>query len=578
MPQRQKLLLIGLAAAVLLWQGGVWGNSLVLQPLRELRGQVNAKEDAVSGKRAQAVAIEQAKTKLRNWQARSLPPDPGKKTRPDAVDAQRQYTAWLTELVHSGSFDEVSVTPQRRSVARNNVYVEVVVQIDGEGRFSQLAELLERFYRANLLHRIGRIQIASEDVFGDPPVKFSLEAQALALSDVPARRTIFPQTSLKEDAPAEAKQLRVATANGFPKKTPFRIRLERELLAVTNVAGDAWTVDRGVERTQPSEHAAKSMVELIPTDPATKELSVEDFREYVRTNPFVKPTPPVNYEPTFGPFSPPVVVRGKAWQYSIAAKDYDPARGEPKYQLKGDLPAGLTLNETTGQLTWKPDAEQPAGVFNLDVAAVHPSAPEGRLQEELTLKLVEPNTAPKFVAVGTSTVYRGQPWKITVEAKDPDVPAQKMTYKLGDALPGMQINAETGEVAWTPGDDQPVGPVSFTVTATDSGTPPQTATTSVSAKVAEDTAKQTFLFGIVRVDDEPQALFSDKSQNNRKLTLRVGDELRAADIEATIEDISDLAITVQRGESRYRMKLGDTIRSLDTATPVTPAGSAETPN
>jgi hypothetical protein len=165
-----------------------------------------------------------------------------------------------------------------------------------------------------------------------------------------------------------------------------------------------------------------------------------------------------------------------------------------------------------------------------------------------------------------------------VAAQDVDQPAQTLTYKLGETSSGMQINAETGELSWTPGEDQPLGPVSISVSVTDSGTPPQTATTTLSATVKEDAAKQTFLFGIVRVDNEPQALFSDKSQNNRKLSLKVGDELRAADIVATIQEISDVAITVLRGEARYRLKLGDTVRSLDQASPITPVDSAETPN
>src|SRR5437870_2792308 len=133
MPTRQKQLLIGLAAAVLLWQGSAWADKILFAPLRNLRAEITRRQESVAEKENQVLAIELAQGKLQQWRQRSLSPDPGRKTRPDALEAQRQYTVWLTELVRSIGFDEVAVTPQRRAVSRGNVYIEVVVQIDGEG-------------------------------------------------------------------------------------------------------------------------------------------------------------------------------------------------------------------------------------------------------------------------------------------------------------------------------------------------------------------------------------------------------------------------------------------------------------
>jgi hypothetical protein len=577
MPSRQKNLLVGLIAAVLLWQGGMWGDRLVLEPLRLLRADLARRQEKVEAKRNQLLSIEQARAKLIAWRNRSLAVDPGKRARPDAVEAHRQYTAWLTELVHAVGFDEVAVTPQRKSVSRDNVYVEVAVQIDGEGRLSQLAELMDRFYRTDLLQRIGRLKIASEDVFGDPPVKFTLEANALALDGAPVRRTLFPRTSLAAELSSAATHLVVQGGEEFPKKTPFRIRIERELLDVTELAGETWTVTRGVERTEPREHAAKAPLTLVRINPTIPELTRDEFREFVRTNVFVKPTPPLDYDFRFGPFPPAVVVRGKSWEYSIAAKDYDPARGEPKYRIRGDAPTGLSLNEATGQLVWKPDATAPAGEYPIVVEVVHPSAANGQQSETLSLTLAEPNSPPKFSAMGPQTAYRGQPWKMTVAAEDPDQPKQRVTFKLGPGAPeGARIDAQSGELTWTPPEQQPLGAVSLTVTATDDGTPPKTSHAVIPLTVMEDTAKQTALIGVVSIGEEREAWFLDKSQN-RKTILRIGDEIRAADIVATVMEIDEKTVTIRRGDADFRLKLGDSIRSLSTAAPITRNDSAETP-
>lgn len=583
MPSRQKNLILGLVTAVLIWQGGIWINHWLLEPLRLLRAELVRKEDKVIGLRDQVFAIDLAKGKLATWKTRSLSPDPVKKTRSetrlDAVEAHRQYLVWLNELAHTVGFDDVNVTPHRNPSPRENVYVDVSVQIVGEGRFSQLAELLDRFYRTDLLQRVNRLQITSFDVVGNPPVKFTMEVSALALAGAPPRRTIFPRTTLAEELPATAAQLQVVAAAEFPKKTPFEIRADRELLSVTGLAGDTWTVLRGVERTARADHAAKTPVTLVPINPNSREMSLEEFREFWQTNIFVKPTPPQQYDLKFGPFASVVVVKGKSWEYSIAAKDYDPARGEPTYRIQGDAPKGLTLNEATGQIVWKPDAKQPAGNYPIEVSVKHPSAPEGRLVTELPLVLAEPNTPPKFKSIGPQKVYRGQPWQITVIAEDSDRPQQELTFKLGTGAPaGCEIDAKTGELTWTPDDSQAAGAVSIMVSATDDGTPSKTSNVTIPVTVMEDTAKQTFLAGIVDINDERKAWFRDNSQD-RNTYLRVGDEIRIADISAEIIEIAATQVMVRRGESDYRLKLGATVRSLSNAAAITPpTDSVETPN
>jgi len=576
MPNRQKQLLIGLAAVVLLWQGAIWADHLLLAPLRTLRGNVAAKQEKVDEKLLQVVAIEQAKTKLNNWRARSLSPDPGRKARPDAVEAQRQYTEWLTDLVHSVALDEVSVAPQRRSVSRNGVFVDVTVQIDGEGRYSQFLELMERFYRADVLQRVSRLQLSSLDVVGDPPVKFTLEVGALALTDAPQRRAMFPRTTLAQEVDAEGVQITVATSTDFPQKAPFRIRIDRELLEVTAMSGNDWTVVRGVERSEVTPHPERSTASLFRVNKTVPDLSRDEFRTLLSDNIFVKPTPPIQYDFQFGPFEPPTVVRGKLWDFSVSAREFDTARGEPNYRFTGELPPGLTINPQTGKMNWKLDAKTAAGEYPVTVEVRHPSAPGGQLAQKLTLVVAEPNTPPKFATVARQTAYRGQPFRLKVAATDPDQPAQKLTYKFGAGGPtNAKIDSRTGELEWTPSDDQALGPLTLAVVATDSGTPAQSTTLKLAVQVQEDTARLTELIGIVTVDSQREAWLFDKSQN-QKTILHIGDKLRAADITATLLELdADTMLVEFEGESRT-LKLGQSIRSLTKSPAVTRSDSDET--
>lgn len=54
----------------------------------------------------------------------------------------------------------------------------------------------------------------------------------------------------------------VTTGGGFPASAPFRIRVNQELMLVTAVAANLWTVTRGIDGTVPANHAAESQVIL----------------------------------------------------------------------------------------------------------------------------------------------------------------------------------------------------------------------------------------------------------------------------------------------------------------------------
>jgi hypothetical protein len=88
---------------------------------------------------------------------------------------------------------------------------------------------------------------------------------------------------------------------------------------------------------------------------------------------------------------------------------------------------------------------------------------------------VVPNTPPTLAPISDQEVTLGQTLTLTASASDIDVPAQSLTFSLGDGAPsGASINAFNGQFSWTPSAAPATNSVSVIVT--DNGTPSLSAT------------------------------------------------------------------------------------------------------
>ncbi len=95
------------------------------------------------------------------------------------------------------------------------------------------------------------------------------------------------------------------------------------------------------------------------------------------------------------------------------------------------------------------------------------------------------NLSPRFTAVPPQAIPEGSAWTIQIVATDPDA-GQSIHFSLGaDAPAGVDIQPNTGLLSWTPSEVQGPGLFSITVRATDSGTPPRSATLRVPVQVNE---------------------------------------------------------------------------------------------
>lgn len=153
---------------------------------------------------------------------------------------------------------------------------------------------------------------------------------------------------------------------------------------------------------------------------------------------------------------------GSAFLYSVEAVDRE---GDPLSYTLLVAPDGMTIVETTGELSWTPSAAQ---VGQQDVVIQVSDGIGGAVTQAFVVKVsagdvnLPPeiiSSSPRFGAVGTE--YRYQ--LIAVDPEDTSI-----TYTLGRGPTGMTVDETTGQVNWTPmaGDE---GKHVVTLLATDAG-------------------------------------------------------------------------------------------------------------
>lgn len=161
---------------------------------------------------------------------------------------------------------------------------------------------------------------------------------------------------------------------------------------------------------------------------------------------------PVNDPPTIS-IAPSMVTIDELTPLKLTAtaNDIDSPPSSLRFSLKG-APQGASIDPKTGVLTWTPDESQGPGsyIFEVDV-----SDGEATTGTTLGVTVREVNVAPQFVNMPVSaTINELEPYSLTVQAVDSDIPKQTLTYTLIGAPNGEAINPSTGFLTWTPTEQQ----------------------------------------------------------------------------------------------------------------------------
>lgn len=144
---------------------------------------------------------------------------------------------------------------------------------------------------------------------------------------------------------------------------------------------------------------------------------------------------------------PPITVeQGKSWTYQIQGKDED--QDTLSFVLV-KAPTGMQLRTLSQknmvELQWNPGASD-VGVHAIEVRVDDQKG--GVVWEKFRLRVLDVNDEPVIVSQPITTVLQNQPYRYQVQAKDAD--GDVLRYALQQSPVGMQIDATTGLVTWTP--------------------------------------------------------------------------------------------------------------------------------
>jgi large repetitive protein len=145
----------------------------------------------------------------------------------------------------------------------------------------------------------------------------------------------------------------------------------------------------------------------------------------------------------------------------------------------GALPAGLGLNSSSGAITGTPTA---TGTSTFKVQVMDSSTPAQTATQSLSLTIEQ-------LSITTNTLLNpmvGESYNQTLQYTETDA-TLPVTWSLatGSTLPaGLSLNGSTGAITGTP---TTAGTTTFTVQLSDSSTPPQTASQSLSLTVTTAT-------------------------------------------------------------------------------------------
>jgi putative Ig domain-containing protein len=131
------------------------------------------------------------------------------------------------------------------------------------------------------------------------------------------------------------------------------------------------------------------------------------------------------------------------------------------------LPANLSLNASTGAITGTPTT---AGTFGFTVQAADSGTPQQKVTKVFSITIIQQLVVTTSAALRTGSVTT--PYTVTL-ASSGGTGAVTWALANGSTLPGGLTLTSAGVLAGTP---TTAGTFNFSITATDSGVPPQTAT------------------------------------------------------------------------------------------------------
>ena len=171
--------------------------------------------------------------------------------------------------------------------------------------------------------------------------------------------------------------------------------------------------------------------------------------------------PPPNRPPIFT--STPVVDAAVNTPYTYEAIAKDPDSNPLTYTLVSS-PAGMSVNPSTGQLTWTPTSDQ-LGLFEVVLKVTDGQGGTTEQAFKIQSQKEPGNHAPIITSEPETKAYASKGYTYQLSSVDPDL--DPLEYSLAAAPLGIKIDPNTGQITWNNLTSSDVGQHEVTVKVKD---------------------------------------------------------------------------------------------------------------
>jgi len=137
--------------------------------------------------------------------------------------------------------------------------------------------------------------------------------------------------------------------------------------------------------------------------------------------------------------------------YNYDVEATDPQMDPLTYSLAAG-PSGMSINSSTGLVSWIPDNSQAQGSEHSVIVRVEDPGSNFDV-EAYTINVTNTNDPPSITSTTITNATEDAVYGYDVDATDPDV-GDVLSYSLTTFPSGMSINSSTGLISWTPDNSQ----------------------------------------------------------------------------------------------------------------------------